>query len=239
MDSAERTVPRSEMPAFYNAIDVYVCVSEIEGTPNPVLEAMACGVPIVSTDVGIVPQLFGPEQHRFILPERTIEALVASLRELLADAGLRRRLADENLVRIRSWTWAHQMSKWLQLFKAAAARVDLRMLQRRRSTLAFAATGIARLEEVVRQKEAVIKATEELALKRWDIMEHMGRQIGARDDVIRTERARVAKLEGDLAYARSPRGMLRRVLEVLRARARRLVPRRPADGSADAPHRVP
>jgi glycosyltransferase involved in cell wall biosynthesis len=239
MDSAERTVPRSEMPAFYNAVDVYVCVSEIEGTPNPVLEAMACGVPIVSTDVGIVPQVFGPEQRRFILPERTIDALVAALRELLADAGLRRRLADENLVRIRSWSWAHQMPKWLQLFKIAAGRVDLRMLQRRRSTLAFAATGIARLEEVLRQKEAVIKATEELALKRYDIMEHLGREIGARDEVIREERARVARLEGDLAYARSPRGMLRRVLDVLRTRARRLVPGRRAEGSADASHRVP
>jgi glycosyltransferase involved in cell wall biosynthesis len=239
MDSAERTVPRSEMPAFYSAIDVYVCVSEIEGTPNPVLEAMACGVPIVSTDVGIVPQVFGPEQHHFILPERSIDALVGALRELLADAGLRRRLADENLVRIRSWSWAHQMSKWLQLFKVAAERLDTRMLQRRRQTLAFAATGIARLQDVLRQKEAVIKATEDLALKRWDIMEHLGREIGARDDVIRDQRARVAQLEGDLAYARSPRGMVRRILDVLRARARRLVPRRQAPGSADASHRVP
>ena len=137
-----------------------------------------------------------PRQHRFILPERTIDALVAALRALLADAGLRRRLADENLVRIRAWSWAHQMPKWLQLFKMAAERVDLRMLQRRRSTLAFAATGIARLEEVIRQKEAVIKATEELALERYEIMEHLGREIGARDDVIRDERARVAKLRG-------------------------------------------
>jgi hypothetical protein len=227
------------MPAFYGAIDVYVCVSEIEGTPNPVLEAMACGIPIVSTDVGIVPQVFGPEQHRFILPARSIDALVRALRTLLADPALRRRLADENLDRIRSWSWAHQMPKWLQLFKAAAERMDMRMLQRRRQTLAFAATGIARLQEVLRQKEAVIKATEDLALKRWDIMEHLGREIGARDDVIRDQRARVAQLEGDLVYARSPRGMLRRILDVLRARARRLIPRRQAPGSADASHRLP
>ncbi|WZB73295.1 glycosyltransferase family 4 protein [Achromobacter xylosoxidans] len=44
------------MPAYYNSLDLYVCPSAIEGTPNPVLEAMACGVPVISTDVGIVPK---------------------------------------------------------------------------------------------------------------------------------------------------------------------------------------
>lgn len=37
-------IPHDEMVKYYSQIDVYVCPSKIEGTPNPVLESMACGV---------------------------------------------------------------------------------------------------------------------------------------------------------------------------------------------------
>lgn len=52
----KHVTPRTlrEMPDYYSSIDVYVCASITEGTPNPILEAMASGVPIVTTDVGIV-----------------------------------------------------------------------------------------------------------------------------------------------------------------------------------------
>ena len=66
--------PHSEMVKYYAGIDAYVCTSKIEGTPNPVLESMACGVPIVTTDVGVVPQAFGALQSEFILRERSWSA---------------------------------------------------------------------------------------------------------------------------------------------------------------------
>jgi len=46
-----------EMPLLYGAIDVYLCTSRIEGGPVPVLEAMACERPVVSTPVGHVPEV--------------------------------------------------------------------------------------------------------------------------------------------------------------------------------------
>ena len=48
-DRNERMIPHEKMPGYYNQIDLYVCASLCEGTPNPVLEAMACGVPVIST----------------------------------------------------------------------------------------------------------------------------------------------------------------------------------------------
>lgn len=51
-------VPQAKMAEkFYRRISAYVCASLSEGTPNPVLEALACGRPVVSTAVGLVPQL--------------------------------------------------------------------------------------------------------------------------------------------------------------------------------------
>lgn len=59
-----------EMPDYYNEIDVCICASVHEGTPRPVLESMHSGVPIISTDVGIVPEAFGELQKEFNIGDR-------------------------------------------------------------------------------------------------------------------------------------------------------------------------
>jgi len=115
-DRQERFIPHHEMPAYYNAIDIYVCPSKIEGTPNPVLEAMACGVPVVSTDVGIVPQVFGPRQKHFILPERSRAALKEKLIELLANPAILGELSQENLRSIAEWSWEAKARKFGTFF---------------------------------------------------------------------------------------------------------------------------
>jgi glycosyltransferase involved in cell wall biosynthesis len=122
---ADRNVvwrPLEDMPSYYAQIDLLVCASEAEGTPFPVLEAMACGVPVISTDVGIVRQALGPTQREFILAERTPEALARKLRILHADRTLLARLSAENLTSIRGWSWETKVPKWLRLFGAAEGR---------------------------------------------------------------------------------------------------------------------
>ena len=111
-------IPHDRMVHYYATIDLYICTSEIEGTPNPVLEAMACGVPVVTTDVGVVPEVFGPAQSAFILSERSVECLVAALRRLLADPALFGQLSTENLERISQWTWRSKTDKFDRFFTA-------------------------------------------------------------------------------------------------------------------------
>lgn len=104
-DQQNRPIPFEEMPKYYSTIDIYVCASLYEGTPNPVLEAMACGVPVISTDVGLVPELFGVQQTDFILEERSVQCLVSALKRLLDDPEQLNTLSKENLVSILSWDW--------------------------------------------------------------------------------------------------------------------------------------
>jgi MoaA/NifB/PqqE/SkfB family radical SAM enzyme/GT2 family glycosyltransferase len=118
-------IPHHQMPRYYNEIDVYVCTSKIEGTPNPVLEAMACGVPVISTDVGIVPQAFGPMQRGFILPERSVESLKEALHRLVTTPETFRKLSGENLESIKAWDWQVKAEKFTTFFEQMLQRKAL------------------------------------------------------------------------------------------------------------------
>lgn len=121
-DSQTRYIAHTEMPQYYSKVDLYICTSKVEGTPNPVLEAMACGVPIVSTDVGIVPQAFGELQKQFIMQERSKEALKDLIKELVDDPLLFSRLSRENLESVKSWDWSIKAEKFADFFKQMYAR---------------------------------------------------------------------------------------------------------------------
>lgn len=115
-------VAYEEMPGYYASIDAYVCASEVEGTPHPILEAMACGVPIISTDVGIVPEVFGALQSGFILRERSVPALKGSIRQLIDTPSELVSLSKENLVSIQSWDWAHRAPRYGEYFNALLSK---------------------------------------------------------------------------------------------------------------------
>lgn len=109
-------IPHNEMPKYYNNIDIYICTSRTEGTPNTVLEAMACGIPVISTDVGIVPEVFGEKQKEFII-ERTKEELKKKIINLISNKQKLKMLSDENLKQIQKWDWKNQGQKYKEFFK--------------------------------------------------------------------------------------------------------------------------
>ena len=119
-DRTERLLPHEEMPAFYEGIDLYVCASLFEGTPNPVLESMACGVPVISTDVGLVQEVFGEKQKKFILEERSVECLKEKIRLLLREPELFKELSEENLLSIQEWSWEKMIPNFRTYFRECA-----------------------------------------------------------------------------------------------------------------------
>lgn len=110
-----KPLPFDRMPDFYNSIDCYLCGSSSEGTPNPVLEAMACGIPVISTNVGIVPEVFGNKQKDFISP-RTVEDFTYKLKELIDSPRLFSVLSDENLQSIKKWDWKFMTNNFREFF---------------------------------------------------------------------------------------------------------------------------
>lgn len=115
-DRNEGYIPHDKMPKYYNSIDIYVCASKNEGTPNPVLESMASGVPIISTDVGIVRDAFGEKQKEYILKNRTKEELKEKLIDLVNNKEKLKELSNENLKQIQTWTWKDKCDQFKEFF---------------------------------------------------------------------------------------------------------------------------
>lgn len=77
-------VPREEMPNLYHAADALVCTSGFEAGPRTVFEALACGTPVVSVDVGQVRDVLGEQSDvgRLVL-RRDAESVAEALNEVL------------------------------------------------------------------------------------------------------------------------------------------------------------
>lgn len=80
---------REEMPAYYNAMDVFVCASRSETGPKVVMEAAACSIPVISTDVGLVAGLASEGEGALIVDEEDVDGMVNYCRLLLEDRRLR------------------------------------------------------------------------------------------------------------------------------------------------------
>jgi glycosyltransferase involved in cell wall biosynthesis len=72
-------LPQAETPAAYRAGDVFALSSDFDNSPNVVLEAMACGLPIVTTDVGGVREFVSDRASGRVVPARDAQAFAAAL----------------------------------------------------------------------------------------------------------------------------------------------------------------
>lgn len=118
-DKIDKHIPIDEMVNYYEKIDIYVCASINEGTPNPVLESMACGIPVVSTNVGIVKAALGEVQQQFILDDRSCEALKKTLKKMLDNPHYLKECSQENLQSIKTWDWKYKAQDFEKFIKNA------------------------------------------------------------------------------------------------------------------------
>ena len=79
-------LPHHEVPVWMGATDLLLCTSASEGSPNIVKEALACGLPIVSTDVGDVRERIGTVSGCRVVEADPV-AIAVALREVCAGGG--------------------------------------------------------------------------------------------------------------------------------------------------------
>jgi len=103
-------IRKSDLPALYSALDVYLQTSRVEGGPCTVFEAMACETAVVSTRVGAVPELIVDGVNGYSTEVDDGAALLAAVVELGKSAERRRALGKEGRVTIAKRTWTTALS---------------------------------------------------------------------------------------------------------------------------------
>lgn len=92
----------SDPSPILRKLDIFCLASDTEQMPLSVLEAMACRLPIVSTEVGDVKEMVAEENRRFIVNADCASAYTEALRELCRDGALRQELGQANYQRCRA-----------------------------------------------------------------------------------------------------------------------------------------
>jgi len=107
-------VEDADLPALYRGADLFVFPSFYEGFGLPVLEAMACGVPVVCSGVSSLPEVAG-DAALLVDPEDE-DGLMGAMRRALEDEGLRREMMARGRARAAEFTWERAAQQLLGVF---------------------------------------------------------------------------------------------------------------------------
>jgi glycosyltransferase involved in cell wall biosynthesis len=92
---------RPDVLSLHKAFDVFVMSSVSEGLGTSLLDAMACGKPVVAAAVGGIPEVVVDGETGFLVPPRDHHAMADAIVRLLSDRGLRERMGDAGRERVR------------------------------------------------------------------------------------------------------------------------------------------
>lgn len=116
-DVTTKLLTPKQMRKFYHSLDFFVVTSETEGTPNPALEAMSCGVPVISSKVGNMVEIIRSGENGFLVKGdlKSYRIIFDRIKDVSNDDYLMMR----NFVRkdIRVWDWNIKHRAWLKFFE--------------------------------------------------------------------------------------------------------------------------
>ncbi len=112
---------QEELRSLLGGADIFVLVSDWEGLPRSVMEAMAAGLPVVGTDVNGINELVVNGETGLLVPPRDAEALANALARLLQDRGMRVKMGQRGQLRIKTEFDIRDTTRQLEGFYVSVA----------------------------------------------------------------------------------------------------------------------
>jgi glycosyltransferase involved in cell wall biosynthesis len=100
-------VPHESVLSFMQQADVFVLPSLSEGFPMVIVEALACGLPVVGSRVGGMPEIITDGTNGYLVEAKDVRALAEKILFLLHDEKLRKKISDNNKELVKKYTWEH------------------------------------------------------------------------------------------------------------------------------------
>jgi len=115
-------VSEDDLPLLYNAAELFVYPSSYEGFGLPVLEAMASGRPVVTSNLSCLPEITG--KAALLVDPTNPEEMAEAMVKILKDEKLMERLSQEGLKRAESFSWRRTAEETLKVFEEVAGVKD-------------------------------------------------------------------------------------------------------------------
>jgi glycosyltransferase involved in cell wall biosynthesis len=112
-------IDQQDLPAIYSMASLYLYTSNLEAFPIPITEAMACGTPIVTSNVNGLEEIAG-DAALLVDPSQPSE-IAAAVGQVLDDPGLGRGLSSKGLERAKLFTWEKCGRETLKIIESLAA----------------------------------------------------------------------------------------------------------------------
>jgi glycosyltransferase involved in cell wall biosynthesis len=112
-------VAGEDLPALYSAAELFVFPSLWEGFGFPVLEAMKCGTPVITSNVSCLPEIAGGAA--LLVDPLSIDQIAESIASTMNDPAQRKSLAHRGLTQAAKFTWEETARKTLAAYERAAA----------------------------------------------------------------------------------------------------------------------
>jgi len=109
-------VKKVDVPLMLDNGDIFINTTNIDNTPVSVIEAMACGLCVVSTDVGGIPYLLEDGKDALLVPPDDPEAMASAVRRILTEPGLAGKLSANARKKVEQFDWSVILPRWEALF---------------------------------------------------------------------------------------------------------------------------
>lgn len=116
-------IPASDLPLWYNCAEAFLYPSVFEGFGLPVLEAMACGTPVVTSDASSLPEVAGKAGKR--LPPNDVDRWTYELKDVKFNESWRNSARSRGLERAKLFSWARTAELTLGTYRKVLAERDL------------------------------------------------------------------------------------------------------------------
>ena len=110
-------VPDTDVPLLYSGAETVLYPTLLEGFGFPVVEAMACGTPVITSNVSCLPEIAG-DAAMLVNPE-SVDEIAAAIHRLHTDEGTRRDLIARGAVRAKTFTWEKAAARTLEVYRRA------------------------------------------------------------------------------------------------------------------------
>jgi glycosyltransferase involved in cell wall biosynthesis len=115
-------VTKRQVPQMLGQGDIFINTTNVDNTPVSVMEAMACGLCIVSTDVGGIPYLLENELDALLVPPNNPEAMSIAVRRIIDEPMLAEHLSRNARKKAEQFDWSVILPQWEKLFREIIER---------------------------------------------------------------------------------------------------------------------